>query len=573
VSALAQALSAAVRPGQVLDVLADVGRPLVGAQSINISLLDRTEQSLRLVVSRRSAPQLRMQFASYPVDAPYPTCDVVTTRMPVFIHTLEERDRRYPALASIEVDQRAWAVLPLLAGERLLGTVGLGWADPQAFDADLVQGCEQVAGLTAAALARAQLFDDMDQARTAAEDLARRLGVLQTLTGQLAEATDLGTVGDLVVEAGLGVLGADAATVGLLDDRTTFTAMASVGVPDGLIPRWSTHDVSNSPQVRDLLSQRRPVVVTSLADRDARFPDSTRTDDTFHASATLPLVTGGSLVGVLAYAWRQPRTFDEHDLAYLSAIASNAATAIDRSQLLVRTNQVAETLQRALMPEAVVAGAGWDVASRYVPAIEGTHVGGDWYDGFRAADGRLVLVLGDVAGKGVRAAAVMGAVRSAVRAYARREPTPSTVLAHLDDYFAAFKPEEMVTCALVVLTPDTGDLIYASAGHLPPLIVDGHSVRWLDRATTPPLGANTGVQRLQAHDRVEDGEVLLLFTDGLVERRDQDIYESLDRLGAAAGRLTVDDLADATHELIQELAHPAKVVDDTALLALRRRCS
>jgi serine phosphatase RsbU (regulator of sigma subunit) len=494
---------------------------------------------------------------------------VLTSGRPVLVRSVQERDARWPALAQVEVTQHSWAVLPLRAGDRTLGTVGLGWSAPQVFASEHVQLCEQIADLAAAALARAQLFDDEEQARAAADDLAQRLGVLQTLTGQLAGATDLGAVGDLVVGAGLRALGADAATIGLLDGQT-FTALASVGVPGDLIPRWSTHDVSGSAQVRDLLADPRPIVVTSLADRDARYPDSYR-DSTFQASATLPLVVAGTLVGVVAYGWKRPRTFDSNDLDYLSAIASNAATAIDRSRLLDRANQAAETLQRALLPEVIRNLGGWDLASCYLPAVEGTRVGGDWYDAFGSSSGNVVLVLGDVAGKGIRAAAVMGAVRSALRAYATLDPTPATVLDRLDDYFAAFKKGELVTCAVAALDPRSGHLTYASAGHLPPLMIGAASTRWLDQALSPPLGANNGVPRTQADHVIDPGEVLLLYSDGLLERRDQDLYQSLDDLAAAATTLPrSQDLDAATKALIQQLDHPAKVVDDTALLALRR---
>jgi serine phosphatase RsbU (regulator of sigma subunit) len=570
VARLAQALAGAVRPAEVLDVVADAAASLLNARSINVSILDKDRQVLRLVVSRRSSPQVRMQFETYPLDAPYPTRDALTLRQPVLLAGVEDRDRRYPALAQVPVSEVAWAVLPLIAEDRALGTIGLGWAMPQAFDEAQMTLCQGVADLTAAALSRAQLFDDEEQARTAAEDLATRLGLLQNLTSQLSEATDLATVGDLVVGAGLRALDADAAAIGLLDDGSTFTSLASVGIPSELLPRWSTHDVSGLAQVCDLRATLRPVVVTSRADGDTRYPDLGRRD-AFQAIAAVPLVTAGTLVGIMGYAWNHPRAFDSHDLAFLTAIASHAATAIDRSRLLDRANHVAETLQRALLPETLTDLHGWDLASCYIPALEGTSVGGDWYDSFVTTDGRVVLALGDVAGKGIRAAAVMGAVRSALRAYATLDPAPATVLARLDDYFAAFKDGEMATVAVAVLDPETGDLTYACAGHLPPLLVDPQSARWLDEATSPPLGTDIHTVRPQVTTRIAPGQVLLLYSDGLVERRDEDLYESLVTLAERAAALPGHkDLRAAIDLLIKNLDAPSKVIDDTALMALRR---
>jgi GAF domain-containing protein len=568
--ALAGALSGAVTPGEVAQVLADQARSTLSAESITVSLLDETGTMLHTVATSRSSPQVKLRFASYRVDGPYPTREALTDREPVLVRSRQERDRRYPALAGIEVQRVSWAVLPLVVEGRVLGIIGLGWDTPQTFPDEQVQALARVADMTAVAFSRAQRFDAEYQARAAADDLAHRLGVLQDLTGQLAAATDLPTVGDLAVGAGLHALSADAATIGLLEDQT-FTALATVGVPADMIPRWSTHDVSDSGQVRDLLAQMRPVLITSRQDREARYPDRDAQDSEFEASATLALVSAGVPVGLVAYGWKHPRSFDQHDVDYLTAIASNTATAIDRCRLLSRLGQVAETLQRALLPEVINELPGWDLAACYVPAVEGTQVGGDWYDAFRAPDGRVVLVLGDVTGKGIHAAAVMGSIRSALRAYASLNPTPELILGRLDDYFAAFKPDEMATCAVAVLDPATGDLTYASAGHLPPLHVTATGTRWLDHALTPPLGASGQGNRIQAGTTIDAGHVLILYSDGLVERRDQDLHHSLQHLATLAAAIPdSNDIASAAADLIVQLNTPSRVIDDTAILILRR---
>jgi GAF domain-containing protein len=456
VARLAQALEAAVRPGEVLDVVADHASPLVNAHSINVSILDEEYQVWRLVLSRRSSPQVRMRFATYPVDAPLPSRDALVTRRPVVIRGIADRDRRWPALAQVAVSEVAWVVLPLICSDRLLGTLGLGWTRPQVFDEAQVAWCQRVADLTAGALSRAELFDQEEQGRTAAEDLAMRLGLLQDLTSRLSEAVDLATVADLVVGAGLRALDADAAAIGLLDGEPTLTALASVGVPADRLPRWSTHDVSGSARVRDLRATLRPILVTSPVDREAGLLGLDGQDDDFQASATLPLVVAGDLVGIVGYAWRHPRTFDSHDLAFLSAIAANAAN-------------------------------------------------------------------------------------------------PATILARLDGYFAAFKDGEMATVALVVLDPGTGELAYACARHL------------------PPLGTNITIGRPQSSTRIRPDQVLLLYSDGLVERRDQDLYESLDTLAERATTLfDHPNLSLGAGFLIKSMDASSKVVDDTALLALRR---
>jgi serine phosphatase RsbU (regulator of sigma subunit) len=587
---LALALSGAPTPAEVLDALADLGRPALGADSIDISVLDESGQVLRLLTSRRSSPQTRIRFATYRADDPYPSRDALRTRAPVLIQSVQERDERWPMLRGTQAERASWMVLPLLAEGVPLGTVGLGWLRPQSFDGQQVRLCQQVTDLAAAALARAQRFDAEHEARAAAEDLAHRLAVLQALTGELAQATDLATVGDLVVHAGLRALEADAATIGVIEETDQLTILSTLGLEPDVIPRWSTHDIRGSAVARDVLSNGEPVVITSVADRNTRYPDDVTTEASFEASATLPLLVDGRPVGLVAYGWRDPHIFDGPDLEYLTAIAFHAAAAIDRSRLLAARERTAETLQRALLPQVITELAGWDLATCYIPAVEGTQVGGDWYDAFRSRDGLIVLALGDVAGKGVRAAAVMGAVRSALRAFAIVDATPATILTRLDAYFAAFKPEEMVTCTVAVLDPGNGDLTYANAGHLPPLVVhpshhattaSAHGrVRWLDSATTPPLGANIprGLDkpgaREQAHAAIAPGEALLLYTDGLVERRDCSLQDCLDDLAAAsAGVPAVPNLTDAISQLTTTLRTPASVVDDIAVLALRRHAN
>jgi serine phosphatase RsbU (regulator of sigma subunit) len=165
----------------------------------------------------------------------------------------------------------------------------------------------------------------------------------------------------------------------------------------------------------------------------------------------------------------------------------------------------------------------------------------------------------------------MGAVRSALRAYATLDADPATVLSRLDTYFGAFKDDEMVTVAVALLDPRTGDVTYACAGHLPPLLVEGTSVAWLDAATSPPLGANRGGDRPQTSTRVEPGQVLLLYSDGLVERRHESLERSLGTLADRAGTLFSEpDLGAAARALIRRMDAPDKVVDDTALLVVRR---
>lgn len=194
-----------------------------------------------------------------------------------------------------------------------------------------------------------------------------------------------------------------------------------------------------------------------------------------------------------------------------------------------REREIADELQRSLLPDAAVNTCAVQVATFYQPGLAGTQVGGDWYDVIDLGGGRTGLVIGDVMGHGVRAAAVMGQVKSAVRAYARLDLAPAEIAEHMDGLVHDMPGDEIVTCVYAVYDPAEGTIGYANAGHLPPLIVDpAGTVSRMD-VTGPPLGAGFlgGETRTVS---VRPGSILALYTDGLAERRDSDLGDGLEAL-------------------------------------------
>jgi serine phosphatase RsbU (regulator of sigma subunit) len=568
---LAVRLSAAATPEEVLDVVADCGGPLLGANMVNISLLDESGDNLQLVTTRRTSVEVEQRFASYPVRAPLPSRDALADGRPVLVHSVRERDRRWPALAGESAQHPVFAVLPLIHDRRALGVLALGWLGEEEFRDDVMAAAEEVAALCASALDRAGRYRHERRARAAAEQVTERLRDLAALTRHLAQATEPDVVADLIVSAASRTVNADTATISAFDGAQRFTVLAARGLPPEWVTRWSTFTPDDAPLTRDLIAGRAPVIVTTAETVDSR-------DSAFLCSGgqrlwvNLPLMSSAAMVGFASFGWHEPRELTTEDLDVLTAMASHAAIALERADLLARSRRVAEVLQRALLPQIISRLAGWDIAARYIPAVEGTQVGGDWYDAFRLSTGGVGLALGDVAGKGIRAAAVMGAIRSALRAFAIVDPTPSVVLSELDLYFAKFKPVgEMVTCCYAVLDPDSGRLTYASAGHPPPLVIGREGHQWLECATTPPLGVGGHVQRHQAEAAIAPGSVLLLYSDGLVERRRHVLSEDLAALADAAAALPeAAHLQTALDSLVERLSHPDRTIDDLAVLALRR---
>ncbi|MDG6108441.1 SpoIIE family protein phosphatase [Dactylosporangium aurantiacum] len=241
------------------------------------------------------------------------------------------------------------------------------------------------------------------------------------------------------------------------------------------------------------------------------------------------------------------------------------AAASGLQEAAAREHRIADELQRSLMPPLTFNPEHLEVATYYRPGVAGTQVGGDWYDVIELGADRTALVMGDVMGRGVPAAAVMGQLRAAVRAYARLDLPPADVLEFLDGVVRDLSEDQIVTVVYAVYDPGERSLTYANAGHLPPLLLlPGGTVRPLG-VSGPPLG--TGPLTL-AEERVElpVGALLTLYTDGLVEHRDRDLDTGIDALAAHVGTVS-GPLADVPDRLVTALLPDGPDDDITVLLA------
>jgi serine phosphatase RsbU (regulator of sigma subunit) len=247
----------------------------------------------------------------------------------------------------------------------------------------------------------------------------------------------------------------------------------------------------------------------------------------------LPLIAQGSTLGFLVCV-RKPgyRSFDAYDQEIGMEFASRAAMFIDNARRYNREHATALTLQRSLLPTGLSAPSSVDVRHRYLPGSKLIEVGGDWYESIALPGARVALVVGDVAGHGVRAAVTMGRLRTAIHTLARLELPPAESLQQLDELMHTLGEREphFATCAYAIFDAVSGNIEVAVAGHLPPLLVrpDG-SNEYLDVAPAPPLGVGEGPIESRQFT-VEDGSMFLLYTDGLVENRTRDIDDGLGRL-------------------------------------------
>jgi serine phosphatase RsbU (regulator of sigma subunit) len=278
----------------------------------------------------------------------------------------------------------------------------------------------------------------------------------------------------------------------------------------------------------------------------------------------VPLVVHDTVLGVLHAGTLRDRVFTTDDAVLLQLAAERAAVAVQ--SLRAREDHAAAlALQRSLVPTALPAVAGVEVAARYVPGSG--HVGGDWYDVFVLPSGKLALVVGDVAGSGLAAAVIMGRLRSALRAYALEFPGPADVLRKLDHKMQYFEANDvMATVAYAVLDPDSGQLAISSAGHFPPVIAaPGQHGVMAQIAADPPIGVADPSRQVTTLALVP-GAVLCLFTDGLVERRDEPINDGISRLCQAVTAAPPEDVCATAMQTLVGNQYPG---DDIALLALR----
>ena len=274
------------------------------------------------------------------------------------------------------------------------------------------------------------------------------------------------------------------------------------------------------------------------------------------------------MIGVMHIGTLVQRHFDDDEVTLLQLAADRAALAIDNARISEQ-RAVTEIMQRTLLPDALPEIPGMCFSAKYLPAGSGIKVGGDWYDVFQLASGRVAFVIGDVVGRGVLAASVMTEIRTALRAYLVQGHKLTEVIAMLNELLVSMGRSRGATLSILELDPEAGELEVVTAGHLPPLLIEPHGeARLLEQVHGLPVGVRTGPAYEACRYPFPTGSRLLLYTDGLIERRGESIDEgfggSPSPLRLAAGR-TDSSFADRVY---RELIDETPLEDDIALLAI-----
>lgn len=284
-------------------------------------------------------------------------------------------------------------------------------------------------------------------------------------------------------------------------------------------------------------------------------------------TVALPLVVAGGRIGTLRLTTPDDR--HDEDQAFLGALAGQCAIALERSRLYERERSTAAALQRSLLPDSLPEMPGLELAARFLPGSADAEVGGDWYDAFALPDGRLVLVVGDVMGKGVQAAAGMGRLRAALRALALVNPLPEAVLGGLDRVFTSTEePDQIATLVYLLINPSAHRAAVGGAGHLPLVLVRaGGEPELVDPGSgSTPLGWPE--PRVQRTLELAPGDLLLGVTDGVVERRGYDLDEGLAELVGCV-RSPEPSLDALVERVTTTMLGHTEGRDDATLLAVR----
>jgi PAS domain S-box-containing protein len=407
------------------------------------------------------------------------------------------------------------------------------------------------------------------RARAAAEAASERLGRLQQITAGLAEALTVQQVAAVMVRGGLSVAGCRSAWIGVLDETGEALGVLAASFPVEPGGPAARIPLSAASPRAEVTRTGQPVWLSSAADALSRYPGLRAIGIADGALGVVPLVSHGKPIGAMMLSFADEGTFDAAERALITTLAEQCAQALERARLQDRSHDVALALQQSMLPTALPDVDGLELTARYHPAVESLEVGGDWYDVVALPDGRVALAVGDVVGRGLGAATTMGQLRSALAALALSTESPALVLDGLERFARQVEGARLATVVYGVLDPAAGTFRYASAGHPPPLVLrPGGGTELLEEGRSPLLCAlpvAASGPRPEGTHLLEPGDRLLLYSDGLVERRRESLTVGLRRLAEAA--VAIGDAPGWSDELVRRMTAGAGD-DDVALLAV-----
>jgi serine phosphatase RsbU (regulator of sigma subunit) len=400
---------------------------------------------------------------------------------------------------------------------------------------------------------------------------------MQTLAGlaqRLSAALTPHDIGQTLTAHLLNEAGATSLNLGLLGpDGRYLNWVAMEGYPRAVIDEFAGGvDLSERTVSTDAARTGQPVIIHSAAEYAAAYPDKAHWVALSRSESVVgwPLTSGGAPIGVLLLAWDDQQQLDTAQLAYVSAAATMVGQALVRSKVYADEHARAAVLQSAVLPTGPVAIAGLDVCVTYEPADVAQGLGGDWYDIMPLPDGRTYLAVGDVIGHGLPAVEDMAQLRSAGRAFAHQGLPPAQLLAELNGFTRHASQGKFATMAVAIYDPSDGVLTYCVAGHPQPFVrrvANGDVIRLTD-ARGPVLGPLPEARYSEGTVRIAPGDILVMYTDGLVERLGMDVDTGMARAERIIAGWDGEALIEYCAALQDQLA-PRPRGDDVCIIAVR----
>ncbi len=458
---------------------------------------------------------------------------------------------------------------PLVGSMGTLGVLSLAFVGhPEPREPDL-RFLSTLAGVTAQALERAQVFEHEREALRLAEAGRERLSLLSEVTRLLSSSLEPTTV--------------IRRTMSLVEGRLADSCIVQVPGDNGLVrldvrePRAAAAQPAPRGQIWEDVpfDSDVPAAVAFRTGRTQLAPLETGDDGPSdpQGSATVlavPLTANGEVIGVMTFVDGPGRPFETDDVSLATEVASRAGVALSNATRFQREHVVAEVLQRAVLPDSLPVVEGLALDAEYRAGVAGTYAGGDWYDVFELNDDTVVFSVGDVMGKGASAAALMGQVRSAIRAYAVSGLSPTEVLSSLDGLFDTLIEDRVVTAVVGTITPASGRVILSNAGHPPPLVVraDGSATYCpMQRSLLIAAGLN-GAPRPLDELVLDRGDSLIMYSDGLIERRGEIITDGMERLASTATLIAREGWPDRPAATFASMVSATERTDDLVVLCL-----
>ena len=517
----------------------------------------------------------------YPTQEGEPLAEVIRTGEAVFMpHIPQEllvaaaRDERHLNMI-LDLHLHSAIIVPLVGRERTFGAIQLvnAESDRRFTEADF-QLAQLLAKRAAVAIENAQLFER----HVRSERRLRFLAETSTaLSGSLELNDTLRTLVRIIVPEF-----ADWAALDLINDDGVFeggyyyhhdperdSAARAFGSNFRVNTNLAIERVgvlkSGRSRIRlnvDARELEKIIVATGMTDVAA----AALRELGYHSSIVVPLFSEGRIRGVLSAIWSSQKNYTDDDVVLFEEIARRAALAVEHAASFERERRVSDTLQRALLPDFLPTVPGLAFSATYSPGLSEARVGGDWYDAFELEDGRIAVSIGDVTGRGLQAAVIMGKMRQAIKTLALYESDPSRLLDIVDRELKRTDPEALVTALVGVFDPAQSTLAYATAGHPPPFVryPDGRVETLPARGL--PLGLRGSIETPTATVRLPIGSLVVLYTDGLTEST-RDVNEGEARVIAALGDASVLESGNLAAQL-QETVVGGASQDDVAILTI-----